>query len=194
SSCWCWRGCCRRCRCGGSSSRWCWRGCCRRRGCGCCRCGRCCRCRGRCSWCRRCHQLSVGEGILLGGAGDRNAPVHPGVQVLDEQRGAVIVVAHIGRLDAWVALQRQRASYIRERIVSQPRKTVVIGLARMHLVAGGTGAGRLTTGRYPRSLVVQGGEKVACLTDRKIRLPLGLGCVGIAVQLKWRAKSHATVG
>src|SRR4029453_6304985 len=64
----------------------------------------------------------------------------------------------------------------------------------MHLVAGGTGAGRLTTGRYARRLVVPGGEKGACLADRKIRLPLGLGCVGIAVQLKWRAKGHTTGG
>src|SRR4029434_936268 len=64
----------------------------------------------------------------------------------------------------------------------------------MHLVTGGAGTGRLTTGRHARRLVVPGGEEGACLADRKVRLPLGLGCVGIAVQLEWRAKGHTHVG
>src|SRR5436189_4669567 len=64
----------------------------------------------------------------------------------------------------------------------------------MHLIAGGTGAGRLTTGRHARRLVVPGGEKGACVTDREVGLPLRLGSIGIAVELKWRAKGHALVG
>src|SRR5437773_10903115 len=64
----------------------------------------------------------------------------------------------------------------------------------MHLIAGGTGAGRLTTGRHARRLVVPGGEKGACVTDREVVLPLRLGSIGIAVELKWRAKGHALVG
>ena len=56
------------------------------------------------------------------------------------------------------------------------------------------GAGRLATGCYPRRLVIPGGEEGACVTDRKVGLPLRLGVVGVGVQLEWRAKGHPAVG
>src|SRR5438034_8224118 len=111
--------------------------------------------------------------------------------MLGKYSGAVVVVAHIFRHDERVLLQRQRTSYVRERIVRQPGNTVVVGLTRMHLITGGAGAGRLATGRYPRGLVVPGGEERARITDREVRLPLRLSGVGIDVQLEWRAEGHA---
>src|SRR5207249_3785840 len=72
--------------------------------------------------------------------------------------------------------------------------TVVVGLTRMHLVAGGAGAGRLTTSRYPRCLVVPSGEDGSRVTDREIGLPLRLSGLGVGVQLEWRAEVDAHVG
>ena len=55
------------------------------------------------------------------------------VTCLVSSRGAVVVVARIGRLDTRVALQRQRTDYVRERFVGQPGRTVIVGLASLHL-------------------------------------------------------------
>ena len=38
------------------------------------------------------------------------------------------------------------------------------------------------------------GKQCACVANRKVRLPLRLGVVGICVQLEWRAECHAHVG
>src|SRR6266487_2206703 len=140
------------------------------------------------------HQLSIGKGILLGLAADRVAPVHPCGDVFGEERGAVVVIPRIHWLDARIRLQRQGASYIRERIVRRPGYTVVVRFTRVHLVAGGVGARGLTTGCYSRCLVVPHSEERACITDRQVRLPLRLGSVSITVQLEWRAKGHAAIG
>src|SRR5439155_9255419 len=132
------------------------------------------------SWCRRWSSarrdwFPIVEGILLGYAADDHAPVRPCREVLVEQRGGVVVVAHIDRYDARVGLQRQRGDYVRKRHVGQPGHAVVGGLARPHPVAGGAGAGGLATGRCPLSLVVPDDEEAAVRGDRKIGLPLGLG-------------------
>src|SRR5206468_3668747 len=61
----------------------------------------------------------------------------------------------------------------------------------MHLVARGVAA----HGTIPaRALVVPHGKEGASVAHRKVRLPLGLGDVGIGVQLEWRAESHSAVG
>src|SRR5436189_4266496 len=113
--------------------------------------------------------------------------------MLGGYRRAVVVVAHVLRYDERVLLQRQGAGYVRERIVRQPSQTIVVGLTRVHLVAKIGGTGRLATRRRPRCLVVPGGEERARITNRKVRLPLRLGCIGVAVQLEWRAEGHAHV-
>src|SRR5215468_6064682 len=64
----------------------------------------------------------------------------------------------------------------------------------MHLVAGGTGARGLTTGRYSRWLVIPHSEERASLADRQVRLPLCLGGVGVAVELEEGTKGHAAIG
>ena len=140
------------------------------------------------------HQLSVGKSVLLRGAVDDHAPVRPCSQVLGQYRRAVVVVAYVSSDNARIGLQRQRAGYVRERIVRQPGNTVVVGLTRMHLVARGARAGRLATGCYPRRFVVPGGKECACVTDREIRLPLRLGWIGVGVQLEWRTEGHPIVG
>ena len=101
--------------------------------------------------------------------------------MLGGQCGAIVIVARIKRLDARISLQRQWASYVREHIRRQPGCTVVVRLARVHLIAQVGGTGRLATGSRPRRLVVPGGEESACVTDRKVRLPLRLGVVGVGV-------------
>src|ERR1051326_7982243 len=145
------------------------------------------------SW--RCgSQLSIREGILLRSTIDDHAPVGPGSHVLAKYRRRVVVVAHINRYDAWIGLQRQRADYVRQRIVSQPGYTVVDGFTRMHLVARRAWTGGLATGCYSRSFVVPSGKECPPVADRKVRLPLGFGRIGVGVQLEWRAKGRATVG
>ena len=49
-------------------------------------------------------------------------------------RGAIVVVARIVRLDRCVGLTRKRADYIAEGHVGKPGHTVVGGLARQHLI------------------------------------------------------------
>src|SRR6266516_4918970 len=61
----------------------------------------------------------------------------------------------------------------------------------MHLVARGVAA----HGTIPaRALVVPHGKEGASVAHRKVRLPLGLGDVGVGVELEWRAESHSAVG
>src|SRR5262249_18264600 len=137
------------------------------------------------------HQVSIGKDILLRGAGDRDAPVRPRSGMLGQYRRAVVIVTHIGWLDARVALQRQRTGYIRSRLVTQPGHTVVGRLVRMHLVTKIGGTGRLTTRRCPRCLVIPRSKEGACFTDRQVRLPLCLGSVSVGVQLEGRTEGHA---
>src|SRR2546430_16025687 len=61
----------------------------------------------------------------------------------------------------------------------------------MHLVARGVAA----HGTIPaRALVVPHGKEGASVAHRKVRLPLGLGDVGVGVELEWRAESPSAVG
>src|SRR5882724_8080907 len=64
----------------------------------------------------------------------------------------------------------------------------------MHLVAKIGGTRGLTAGRCPRGLVIPRGEEGASFADRKVRLPLRLGDVGVGVQLEGRTEGHAAVG
>src|SRR4029450_12322107 len=63
----------------------------------------------------------------------------------------------------------------------------------MHLVARRAGAAGLATGRYPWRLVVPDGEQRAIGGDRDVGLPLGLGRLGITVELEWSAKGPPAV-
>ena len=116
------------------------------------------------------------------------------VDVLGEYRRAVVVVARVERLDTGIALQRQRTGYIRGRFVSPPGRTVIGGLAGMHLVAEGGGTAGLATGRCSRRLVIPRGEESASFADREVGLPLRLGGLSVSVQLERRAEGHAAVG
>ena len=140
------------------------------------------------------HQVSIGVGILLRCAVDGVTPVHPRSDVLGEYRGAVVVVAHIGWLDARIALQRQRTGYIRGRFVSRPGHAVIGRLPGMHLIAKGGGTARLATGRCSRCLVIPRGEEGASFADREVGHPLGLGGLDVGVQLERRTEGHAAVG
>src|SRR6185369_12106319 len=113
--------------------------------------------------------------------------------MLGKYRRAIVIVACIKGLDARIGLQRQRASYVRECHRILPGCTVVVRLARVHLIAQVGRTGGLATGSRPRRLVVPGGKESACLTDGKVRHPLGLGMVGIGVQLHWRAEGSPAV-
>src|SRR6266567_5247809 len=60
----------------------------------------------------------------------------------------------------------------------------------MHLVARGVAA----HGTIPaRALVVPHGKEGASVAHRKVRLPLGLGDVGVGVELEWRTKGPSAV-
>src|SRR6266576_6439614 len=113
--------------------------------------------------------------------------------MLGQNGRAIVVVAYIKRLDARIGLQRQRAVYVRERIWRHPGCTIVVRLARVHSVARRAWTGRLTTGCYARRFVVPSGQERASFADRKVRLPLGLGRVGIGVQLDRRAEGNAAI-
>jgi hypothetical protein len=67
-------------------------------------------------------------------------------------------------------LARQRAHYVRERIVSKPGHTVVCGLARPHPVARNSWV--TTNAADAFACVVPHREHRAVRTDRETRLPL----------------------
>ena len=111
--------------------------------------------------------------------------------MLGEDRGAVVVIALIVRLDVPVGLRRERADYVRERIISQPGHAVVVGLARPHSVARNRRDAHRAAGGL--ALVVPDGEESASVADGKIGLPLKAGS-SIGIQLEWRAKGPPAVG
>src|SRR5205814_1531845 len=93
-----------------------------------------------------------------------------------------------GELLKWkviLALPRQRRDYVRERIVRQPSHTVVVGLARPHLVAGNGRVAGSAGSAFTR--VIPRREEAAAWADREVRLPLWAGG-GITVQLERRGK------
>jgi hypothetical protein len=75
------------------------------------------------------------------------------MQVLIENGGAIVVVAHVVRDDSRLRMLRQRADHVREHIIRQPRHAVVVGLARPHPVARNgwvtSGAGGALAGVVP---------------------------------------------
>ena len=72
------------------------------------------------------NQFSVGEGILLGLAANGHTPVRPRGDMLDGDRGTIVVIASVAEHDARVRLPWQWADYVRERIVRQPAQAVVV--------------------------------------------------------------------
>jgi hypothetical protein len=111
--------------------------------------------------------------------------------VLGGYSGTIIVVARIRRLDAVIRLRRERGDNVRECIVRQPRRAVIVGLARPHPVAGNTWAATSATGALAR--VIPRRQEAAGRADREVRLPLRTDR-GIGVQLQRRGKGHTTVG
>ena len=97
------------------------------------------------------------------------------------------------RLDARIALQRQRTGYVRGRLVTQPGHAVIGRLPGMHLVAKIAGTGGLTAGRCPRGLVIPRGEESATFADREVGHPLRLGGISVGVQLEWGAEGLAAI-
>src|SRR5205823_3311253 len=87
----------------------------------------------------------------------------------------------------------QRAGHVRQRIVRQPTRAVVVGFARIHLV---TRRGRVPilavgVGAVPR--VIPRRQESATRADRQVRLPVRTGR-GVGVELQRRAKGHTAVG
>src|SRR5262249_56916239 len=128
--------------------------------------GWCCRRRGRCRrrrrrrrrrWCT--DRLSIVESILLGTTTNRYAPVHPCVKVLVGRGTGIVIVTRIGRLDPGVRLRRQRANYIRERLVRQPTHAIVGGTARPHPLTG-NGAGNPSGAGDPPGRITNGQTNV----------------------------------
>jgi len=115
----------------------------------------------------------------------------PESTVLIVQPGAVVIVAHIFRHNAWVRLAGKRRQNVREGFIRPPGDSVVGGLARKHLIAPNGGA-TLDTGLGGIALVIPHREKAAVRSGREVGLPLSLGR-GIGVQLQWRAKGNATI-
>src|SRR6266478_1327683 len=103
--------------------------------------------------------------------------------MLGGDRSAVVVVARIGPLDVRVGLRRQRTHYVRERIIRQPRRAIVVGLARKHLVTrrGWATISAVGVGAHPR--VIPRWKEGASRADRQVGLPLRT-VRGIAVQLE----------
>jgi hypothetical protein len=91
-------------------------------------------------------------------------------------------------------LKWKRSDYVRERIVSQPGRTVISRRARPHSIARCAGARRLATRSCPLSLVIPDGEEAAIRIDRNIRLPLGLGRIGVGVKLERSAEGNSPIG
>jgi hypothetical protein len=111
--------------------------------------------------------------------------------VIGGYRGAVVVVARIGRLDAVIRLCRERGDNVRECIVRQPRRAVIGGFARPHPV---TGNGRVAPGAASTlARVIPRRQEAAARADREVRLPLRTDR-GIGVQFERRGKGHTAVG
>jgi hypothetical protein len=88
-------------------------------------------------------------------------------------------------------LRWQRGNYVRERVIRQPRRAVIVGLARPHPVARDSWVTTRAAGALAR--IIPRRKESAGRTNRQIRLPLRT-CRGIGVQLQRRAKGHTTVG
>src|SRR6266480_2650318 len=133
------------------------------------------------------------EGILLRTAANGHASIHPCVEVLVRRGGSIVIVACIRRLYPRVRLRRKWSDHVGECIVGQPGCTIIGGPACPHPVARRARAGWLAASSGPFALVIPHSKEAACRVDRYVRLPLGLGRIGIAVKLERRAESHAAI-
>jgi hypothetical protein len=114
--------------------------------------------------------------------------------MLGRHRGGVVVVAQIRRYDARFGLPRQRADYVREGIVRQPGDAVVVRPARIHPITRAVTASYASRRPAAITLVVPDGKEGATGANRKTRLPLRLGRIGIAVELEGGTKGHPAIG
>ena len=111
--------------------------------------------------------------------------------MLGGDRRAVVVVASISTLNIKVRLSWERAANVRESVVRQPTRAIIVGLARVHLV---TRRIRITIDtvrrNHARHTISPGGCHRA---HRKVSLPLWTGR-GIGVQLQRRSKGNTIIG
>src|ERR1700757_2316493 len=110
--------------------------------------------------------------------------------MLARNRGAVVVVTCIGRLDPRIRLRWQRRDHVREHVVRQPASAVVVRLARKHPVTRSVWIASNAVGALAR--VIPCRQESAGRAYREIGLPLRTRR-GIGVQLQRRAKGHTTV-
>src|SRR4030095_9721220 len=111
--------------------------------------------------------------------------------MLGGDRRTVVVVASISSLNVKVRLSRQWAANIRESVVRQPTRSIIVGLARIHLV---TRRIRITIDAVREiASVIPHRQERATRALRKVSLPLRTSC-GIGVQLHRCAKGSTIIG
>ena len=98
--------------------------------------------------------------------------------MLGQQRGAVVVVSRVSRLDPRVRLRWQRSDDVREHVIWQPARAVVVGLARPHPV---TRNGRVTSSAAcALASVIPRRKERAGGAHRQVNLPLRpRGSIGV---------------
>src|SRR5215472_9978880 len=90
--------------------------------------------------------------------------------MLGGYRRTVVVVASISSLNVKVRLSRQWAANIRESVVRQPTRSIIVGFARIHLV---TRCIRVTVGTGGKiASVIPHRQERATRALGKVRLPL----------------------
>src|SRR4029453_9043092 len=111
--------------------------------------------------------------------------------MLGGYRRSVVVVASISALNERVRLSRQWAANIRESVVRQPTRSIIVGLARIHLVKRRI---RITIDAVREiAPVIPHRQKRATRALRYVSLPLRTSC-GIGVQLHRGAKGSTIIG
>src|SRR4029077_5353542 len=113
--------------------------------------------------------------------------------MLSGDRSAIVVVARIGALDVPDRLRWQRADYVRERIVRQPRRPVVVGVSRKLLVTRRGWATINAVGVGAHTRVIPRRQQGATRADRQVRLPVRT-VGGMRVQFDRGTKGHPAVG
>src|SRR5437763_11690048 len=108
--------------------------------------------------------------------------------MFSRDRGTIIIVSRIHRLNRCIWLTGKRTDYIAKGHVRKPGNAVVRGLARKHLVAWN---GRVAFGAAGTPApVIPHREEGATRAHRDVRLPLRT-CRGITVQLERRTKRRS---
>src|SRR6266550_2792852 len=104
---------------------------------------------------------------------------------------AVVVITCVSRLDPWVRLFRQWGDYVREHVVRQPARAIIVGFARPHPVTRSAWVASNAVCAFAR--VIPCRQESASRADRKVRLPLRTG-TAVGVQHERRAEGHTTIG